>query len=246
MSLSIILPTYNESGNITLLIDSLFKVCPSVLEIIVVDDHSPDGTADRVRELMKSYPQLKCVERRERGLVSALNSGLHLARGEWVAWMDCDLSHPPELLVDLIATAKEGAWDAVIASRYAPGGRDSRHGPYRLQNYLSRILSLTSLLMTGLAIRDVTSGYLIVKRKLLSEIGFLKGDYGEYFIDMLHKLHRRGATIKEIPYTFCNRVHGESKTATHWTGYFSRGIRYLLMMMKYSRLRPERRMDERL
>lgn len=231
--ISIILPTYNEAENIITLIERLEKLLiRKDYEIIVVDDNSPDGTWKRVQEYAAEDSSIKLIRRQSRqGLTTALNEGIRQCRGSIAAWMDCDLSHPPELLNDLLSYLNED-YDVVIASRYVKGGLDARCGKYSLQWLLSIIISRLSTLITRLPIKDITSGYLVVRRECLSRIGPLEGDYGEYFIDMVHKLNKENFKMKEIPYILRNRIYGESKTATNILGYAKRGLKYLNMLYK--------------
>ncbi len=231
MKLSLILPTYNEAENILPLIEAIAAHAPvRPYEAIVVDDDSPDGTAELVRRHAATHPETRLLHRKgERGLTSALNAGLKASAGEIVGWMDCDLSHPPDLLPALMAELERGA-DAAIASRYVPGGRDARAGSYALQRRLSLVLLSLGQRYAHLPVKDVTSGYILVRRALLEDAGWLQGDYGEYFIAMVARLQRRGCRFAEIPYAFKNRERGESKTATSLAGYARRGLKYLAML----------------
>src|SRR3989344_4321344 len=119
--ISLIFPTYNEAGNIKSLIVRSSKALAGVKhEMIVVDDNSPDKTWKIVAELIHKLPQLRLLRRKKvRGLTSALNDGIKLARGSIVGWMDADLSHPPELLPSLVKAMETN--DAAVASRYLHG-----------------------------------------------------------------------------------------------------------------------------
>ncbi len=233
MRLSLVLPTYNEAENIVPLLEAIAAHVPvRPYEAIVVDDDSPDGTAELVRRYAETHPEARLLHRKgERGLTSALNAGLRASRGEIVGWMDCDLSHPPDLLPALMAELERGA-DAAIASRYVAGGSDVRAGSYALQRRLSLVLVSLGQRFAPLPVLDVTSGYILVRRDFLEDMGWLQGDYGEYFIDMVARLQRQGCHFAEIPYAFKNREHGESKTATSLAGYARRGIKYLAMLRR--------------
>lgn len=230
--LSVVLPTYNEAANIL----PLLRRVGAVLahrdhEIIVVDDESPDGTADRADAYAAGHPEVRVVRRRgERGLTGALNRGIRESRKDRVAWMDADLSHPPELLDAMLREMRTGGRDAVVASRFVAGGADERRGAYRLQRLLSRTLAVLAAAVTRLPVLDVTSGYIVIDRRCLRRALPLEGDYGEYFIALMHRLGREGCRVAEIPYAFENRRFGESKTATTAAGYAVRGCRYLKMI----------------
>ncbi len=234
--ISIILPAYNEAKNIIHLIKALEKKLTETkysYEIIVVDDNSPDQTWKIVADYAGNHSNIKLINREsERGLTSALNMGVHMANGDIAVWMDCDFSHSPEILNNFLSELNEEV-DVVIGSRWVPGGADKRKGSYLFQRYLSLILSKTASFMIKIPVKDVTSGYIAIKKQCLDQVGPLEGDYGEYFIDLLCKLNKANYRIKEIPMIFKNREVGESKTATNWWDYFRRGIKYLRMLYKH-------------
>ena len=208
--ISIILPTYNEKENIIVLIDRIKKELYGKLdyEIIVVDDNSPDKTWELVKNYSLNDPKVILIHRiNKRGLTSAFNDGIDKATGDYVAWMDCDLCHPPELLGTLLKNLDN--CDAVVASRFVEGGKDGRDGTYQFQRFLSIVLSKISYLITRNSVRDITSGYIVIKKEFLDKVVPLCGDYGEYFIDLLCRLSKVGCLVKEIPYTFTNREFGE-------------------------------------
>ena len=236
MKVSIVLPTYNERENIIQLISKLKEqlIKKFEYEIIVVDDNSPDKTWQLIENYQKIDSNIQLILRAdERGLTSALNSGLSVSTGDLIVWMDCDLSHPPELLTSLISEISD--YDAVIASRFIKGGKDDRDGKYFFQKILSLFLSKLFYFVTRNPVKDISSGYIIIKSKWLKNTLPLEGDYGEYFIDLICRLHRANCRIKEIPYSFVNRKFGESKTSTNILGYFFRGKKYLKTTLNYHR-----------
>lgn len=238
IKVSLILPTYNEAENIVPLMERLEKSLKDrwQYELIVVDDDSPDETAARARKYGKDNPAIRVIQRKnERGLTSAINCGLKASYGEIIGWMDCDLSHPPELIVTMLSTLESDPMNlhAVIASRYALGGDDNRHGIYFIQRVLSLVLSQLSQWITKLPVKDISSGYIVIQRSCFKATGFLVGNYGEYFIDLIYKMHQNGFSMREVPYTFSNRQYGESKTATSLAGFFSKGPNYIRMIYRY-------------
>lgn len=237
-AVSVILPTYNEAGNIRRLIEVLSRSLAGWdFEILVVDDDSPDGTWKVVQEMMEAHPGLRLLHRKDtRGLTSAFNEGIAASRGGILAWMDCDFSHPPELLPDMLKKL-EGDVDAVVASRFVSGGRDARGGSYRLQRWLSQVLVQFSRCFVGLGVLDITSGYIAVRRTCLEPLTPLRGDYGEYFIDLVDRLEQSRCRILEVPYVFIDREFGESKTATNTWGLVRRGVKYLKVLYKVHRKR---------
>jgi len=226
--ISIIFPTYNESGNIEPLIERTSKALKRIQhEIIVVDDNSPDKTWQLAEKLQNKFPQLKVIRRTNtRSLTSAINDGINMAKGSMVGWMDADLSHPPELLNTMIKAVKNS--DAVVASRYLQGAADKRR--LWLQVMLSRLINKLCQLLLNSQITDYTSGYILLKKSYFKKLK-LKGDYGEYFIRLMADLSRLEAKIKEVPYINVNRVYGQSKTATNILGLIIRGRKYLFVMI---------------
>lgn len=225
--ISIVLPTYNEAGNIELLIDRTLKALgnyPGGVEVVVVDDDSPDGTWQLVARKADGDRRVRLIHRRgESGLTSAINRGIREARGEWIGWMDCDMSMPPEQWPQLADTLAQGA-DMAVGSRYVPGGGDVAHS--LTGRLFSRIINLWAGLMLSWSIKDYTSGFILGRRAVFDRIE-LRGDYGEYCIDMLYRARQAGFVIQELPYLCVPREAGESKTATNVWGYLSRGLNYV-------------------
>lgn len=225
--ISIVMPTYNEAGNINPLIERTIGALgnyPGGLEIVVVDDNSPDGTWRLVEQWAAKDSRVRLVRRvDESGLTSAISRGIHEARGELVGWMDCDLSMPPEDWPKLAAAIEQGA-DMAVGSRYVPGGADVAHS--FVGQLFSRIINIWAGLILDWSIKDYTSGFILGRRKIFNVIT-LRGDYGEYCIDMLYRTRRHGFTIVELPYICVPREEGESKTATDVWGYLKRGVNYV-------------------
>jgi len=224
--ISVVLPTFNEAGNIVPLIERVAAALEEVPhEILVIDDRSPDGTAALAREAARSYPQTRVVERQPpAGLTVSIRDGIERARGTFVAWMDCDFSHPPELLPALFAPLRAGEADITCASRYVYGGADSRGEPTAV--FASLVITKLAQWFVDRRVLDYTTGYLMAPRALLLELG-LRGDYGEYCIELLGSAVLRGYRVRELPYESIPRAAGESKTASNLLGFVRRGWRYL-------------------
>ena len=243
--LSIVLPTYNEAENILELVVRLYQTlskCDCSFELIVVDDNSPDNTWKRAEDLSIHYPAVKVFRRmQDHGLVKSINFGLAQAQGDYVAWMDGDLSHPPELFATFIKKIFNENYQAAIASRYVSGGHDSRHSEVFIQRILSYIICRIGALMMGLKTLDVTSGHIMVEKNILANVLPLRGYYGDYFIQMIADLENINCKICEVPYVLTNRKRGESKTATSIWGLLLRGRWYVLAILKnlfFMRSRP--------
>jgi len=236
--ISIVLPTYNEAGNIELLIERTLAALgdtPGGVEVVVVDDDSPDGTWRLVEAKAAVDERVRLVRRvAERGLTSALNRGIQEARGEWVGWMDCDMSMPPEDWPRLAEALAQGA-DMAVGSRYIPGGGDVAHA--FTGRLFSQIINLYARLLLSWSLTDYTSGFILARRVIFERLT-LRGDYGEYCIDMLYRVQRAGYIIRELPYLCVPREAGESKTATNVWGYLSRGVNYVTTVFRL-RFQPE-------
>jgi dolichol-phosphate mannosyltransferase len=221
-SVSVVLPTYNEAENIVDLIDAIERALAGYeLEILVVDDNSPDGTWRLVAARGQVDSRVRVIHRTtERGLTSAIWAGIRQSRGDVVCWMDCDFSHPPETLPQLVQNLDQG-YDLVVGSRYVPGGRDARKdSPFRVLT--SQVITKVSNLLLVPNFRDYTSGFIAARRQVFDVVD-LRGNYGEYFIDLVYRAYRAGFKILEIPYENAPRRAGESKTES---GFVKKGLQY--------------------
>lgn len=219
--ITVVVPTYNEAGNIVSLLDGIASALPEA-RIIVVDDGSPDGTADLVEAHSGTLGGAVRVLRRpgKQGLGAAYRAGFAaaLADGaEICVQMDADLSHDPRYLTALVSAVSTGA-DAALGSRYIPGG-DIVDWP-RLRRFLSRWGNRFAAGMLGLAVNDATSGYRAYRRSLLEAMSFetVRAEGYGFQIEMTHRAVRSGARIIEVPILFKDRTIGESKLSYHIIG----------------------------
>ncbi len=227
-----ILPTLNEAENIVPLLERIIAAVPDVHEVIVVDDASPDGTADLAERFARERgePRIR-VERRpaDPGLTKSIAHGARLATSDVLVWMDCDLSMPPEDVPRLLDGIARG-YDLVVGSRFILGGRPKPLGSPRdpvVGVVLSAALNLALRVVLDPRLRDWTSGFIAVRRHVVLELG-LRGDYGEYFMDLVYRALRAGHHVIEVPYEIQPRARGVSKTATGLVGYLRRGRKYAL------------------
>ena len=216
----VVVPTYNEAGNIERLLESILAVDPNI-GVLVVDDSSPDGTADIVDRVAARSEFARRVDVLRRpsksGLGTAYRAGFSrvLDAGETICvQMDADFSHDPRYLIEIISAVEMGA-DAAIGSRYVPGGR-IENWP-RLRLFLSRWGNRYAAGMLGLAVNDATAGYRAYSPALLRRIDFasVRAEGYGFQIEMTHRAVRSGARIVEVPITFADRVVGESKLSHH-------------------------------
>ena len=219
LKLSLILPTYNEAGNIKDIIGILSQLLdqymPGGYELIVVDDNSPDQTWKLALELTSNYPQLRVMRRvEEKGLSTAVIRGWQVAQGEILGVIDADLQHPPEVLKKLLEEMERGA-DLAVASRHVEGGGVSEWSI--LRRFLSRGAQMLGLIILPEVISrlsDPMSGYFMVRRnaiagKFLNPVGY----------KILIEVAARGCIrwIAEVGYVFRERRDGESKVT--WKQY---------------------------
>ena len=204
---SVIVPTYREQDNIEPLLMRLAAVVPQVggrLEILVVDNDSEDGTVERARAVFSRIPVGRVIESgRQGGLAEAVFVGIQQARGEIVAVMDADLSHPPELLPALVEQVRAGA-EIAVASRYVRAG-GIRDWPWS-RRMLSRVG--TSLVRPLVPVSDATSGYFAARADVLRRLTHPPQGF-KILLEILVQLRLR--RVREVPYLFTDRRAGVSK-----------------------------------
>ncbi len=227
--ISVVLPSYNERENIREAIERLSKsLGKNLYEIIVVDDNSPDGTWKIVQEM--NNPKYKVIRRMdEKGLASAIARGVEEAKGNVVAWLDCDLGIPPEIMAKLVE--KLDTYDVVIGSRYVSGGGDPR--PFPLP-FFSRCLNSYARFLFGSQIHDYTSGVVAVRKEIIKNVLWTDNGFGEYFAEFSYRCIKKNAKIVEIPLQYTLRKSGVSKLSGGSFGTLLKyGIQYGLKMIKW-------------
>jgi apolipoprotein N-acyltransferase len=208
----VILPTYDERATIEGVLDGLLDL-DGELDVLVIDDGSPDGTGDLVRRLAEREPRLRLVERpRKAGLASAYAIGFERAAAEGydlVVEMDSDLSHLPEDLPRLLEAA--AASDVVIGSRYVPGGSVTNWSRSRVA--LSKAGNRYARFCLGLDVHDATSGFRLYRQPALRAITAdpIRSDGYAFQIELAYRASRLGLTLSEVPIDFRERAHGRSK-----------------------------------
>ncbi len=213
-SLSVIIPTYNESQNITKMLDIISSCLPpeSNAEVIVVDDNSPDGTGKIAEEYARKARtragcEIRIINRMdEKGLSSAILTGIRASVGESVVVMDSDFSHPPETITKMIEELKKSDCDIVVASRYVEGGSITGW-PFK-RKLISKGATKIAQRSLGIKIKDPMSGFFAFRRHIIRNINFDAIGF-KILLEILVKT--RGAKVREIPYNFTDRRTGKSK-----------------------------------
>ncbi len=230
--IGVILPTYCEAANIKKLIDEIENLNMRI-SILVIDDSSPDGTANIVKSLQKSYNNiLLFVRPKKSGLGTAITDGFKaflLLKNppKYIVTMDADYSHNPKDVPHVISAAKEGKGLA-IGSRYCKGGRITNWSLFRLVT--SRIANLVASSLIRAGIRDYTSGLRCYSTKIVKEIvNDLHSQTYEIQIETIRQASKKKFAIKEIPITFVNRKKGKSKLTPNEIREF---ISYILKIRK--------------
>ena len=228
--LTVILPTLNEVGNLESLIEGLGRELPGC-RVIVVDDNSSDGTPDLVRKLATGNASVRLIARHVTPcLTDSIQAGIEAATTTYVAWMDADHSHPPAVLRKLYEVAQVSG--CCIGTRYADAAESFASRLPKgemLAAGLSAVLNFSVKYVLRLEITDYTSGFIVCRRELLGNHS-LTGDYGEYFIELMFYLTRRGVDLREVYYESPPRHSGESKTGASLLPLMRRGVKYLWLV----------------
>jgi len=210
----VIIPTYNEKENISSIIDAVLSLKDNI-EILIVDDGSPDGTADIVKSIQTKQSRIHLLQRPGKlGLGTAYITGFKwgLAQGfEYLIEMDADFSHPPAKILELLQACESLGADVAIGSRYIAGGKVTNWPFNRLA--LSYGASLYTRMITWMPVKDPTAGFVCYKRKVLETLNLDEIKFVGYAfqIEMKYKSWRNGFKLKEVPITFTDRVAGTSK-----------------------------------
>jgi dolichol-phosphate mannosyltransferase len=213
----VIIPTYNEIENIEKMIRTVFEL-PRVFELLIVDDGSPDGTANKVKELQKEFSGKLHIEERKGklGLGTAYIHGFKwaLARDyDFIFEMDCDFSHNPKDLVRLLEACENGA-DVAVGSRYTKGGQVSNWPIGRI--LMSYFASVYVRVVLWLPVKDTTAGFKCYRKKVLQTVDLDAVRFMGYAfqIEMKYRAYKKGFKIVEVPIMFTDRVLGVSKMST--------------------------------
>ena len=216
--IAVVLPTYQEAANLSMIVAALFGLPLPRLRVIVVDDNSPDGTGDIAEKLADQYgrDRLTVVHRAgKEGLGRAYVDGMSraLAAGaEFVVQMDSDLSHRPEYLPQMLGTLLSADAEVVIGSRYIAGASVSSDWPWH-RRALSAFANAYVRFLLRLRIRDATAGYKLWRASALAAIGLqsVRSNGYSFQVEMNYLADRQGLKVIELPIHFSDRTEGESK-----------------------------------
>ena len=224
-NVSIILSTFNEKLSIEFTISELIKYLPGV-EIIVVDDNSPDGTLEVLKKI--NYENLKIFSRKKtKGLASAFLLGLINTRGDIIGWLDSNMGDTAKRFPEMLQNLK-GA-DIVILSRYVAEGKDERN---KIRVIASYLLNKFSKLILRSKINDLSSGIFLMKREVLNDVVPVAKGHGEFMMEFLYKAEKKGNKIIEIPYIQPIDIEGHSKSFPNIAKFLYLGFFYLVRIIQ--------------
>ena len=224
-NISIILSTFNEKLSIEFTISELIKYLPGV-EIIVVDDNSPDGTLEVLKKI--NYENLKIFSRKKtKGLASAFLLGLINTSGDIIGWLDSNMGDTAKKFPEMLQNLK-GA-DIVILSRYVAEGKDERNKIRVISSYL---LNKFSKLILRSKINDLSSGIFLMKREVLYDVVPVAKGHGEFMMEFLYKAEKKGNKIIEIPYIQPIDIEGHSKSFPNIAKFLYLGFFYLVRIIQ--------------
>ena len=233
MKLAIVIPTYNEAETIPSLINELFEKIKQLVEkldILIIDDSSPDGTADIVRELGTKYEKITVIQRpKKMGLGAAYKEGfshvLEKLDSELILQMDADHSHQPSEIPNMLEKIKN--FDFLVASRHVEGSDVIGWGIGRKVTH--SIAGVIARICAKIEIKDSTSGFRMFKKKTLERIDFknIRSDGFAFQIEVLHQLKQLGMKGLEVPTVFVNRTEGSSKMGS------SEMMQFITMCISY-------------
>ncbi len=238
--LSVVIPTYKEAQNVDILIQRMQSVLSSSLKdftLILVDDNSQDGIADVVgRQQSQVSFSIQLIERKDKkGLASAWQDGIRVAKTPYVAIMDADLAHSPEDLLKIFKEISACDADMVIGSRYLPGRLVKMENKSIFAIYLSALGQRLTRLILGINVYDMSHSFRVFKKSAYENIEkFLECSGNAMMIEFTFHTARSGLIIKEIPIHYGKRLHGETKLAI-----WKEGMRFLTILLTLKKKYPK-------
>ncbi len=226
---SVILPTYNEEGNIGRIVRELrksFLIYDS--EIVIVDDNSSDKTPEIMDLLAKKDGVVALHRYGVRGIFSAIRDGIKISRGSVVVIMDADFSHPPQIVPKLLEFIDD--YDIVSGSRFIKGS--GIEAPF-MRKATTVILNRVVRVILGLRQHDITGGFHAIKKDRFNQLKFrFRTLFGEFDMELFYLANKKGFRIKEIPFTYNYREEGLSKSSDNMIHYIGYGLHYLMRAME--------------
>ncbi|MEK6873891.1 MAG: polyprenol monophosphomannose synthase [Nanoarchaeota archaeon] len=222
--LSIVIPTYNEGGNILKLIEKVKEILNSTnfkgkYEIIVVDDNSKDKTPEIIDNLAKKNNFIALHRLEDKGIFSAVVDGIKIANGKFVLTMDADFSHPPEIIPKILSYSNE--YDIVSASRFIHGG--GMEAPF-IRKIGSKILNMLCGIIMGVNIKDLGGNFRLFDREKFLKIPLKYNSvFGEFGFEIFYRAKKMNYKIKEVPFIYQFRKDGKSKMGS----LFKYGMAYI-------------------
>lgn len=226
-NVSVVLPSYNEKDNVPKAVERIdYVLGDDLLEIVVVDDNSPDLTWKIVEDL--HHPKVRVIRRvNEKGLASALADGIASTKGKYVVWMDCDLGLPPEDIPRLLE--KLDNYDVVIGSRYAKDGKDTQK---KIRVIGSLVMNKFAQLLLGNKVTDYTSGFVAARKDAIEDIKWDREGFGEYFIEFAYRCVKKGLRVTEVGYTYKDREIGVSTIGASPLTLIKYGLQYGMKILR--------------
>jgi glycosyltransferase involved in cell wall biosynthesis len=230
--LSVVIPVYNEESTLARVVQKVLGV-PHVLEIVIVDDGSDDGTPEIVRRLTEAHPRVRSARHaRNAGKTAALKTGFAMTRGEIVIVQDADLEYDPAEMPEVIQPILEGHADVVYGSRFLV--RKAARVLYHHHFLANRILTFWSNLLTNLNMTDVETGYKAFRGEIIRSMIIVSRGFG-FEIEATAKLAKLGCAIYEVPISYYGRTYQEGKKIE-----FTDGIVALWLVLRFNLFCPLR------
>ncbi len=224
-NISIILSTYNEKLSIENTINEIIKYIKDV-EIVVVDDNSPDGTLEIIKKI--DYPKLKVISRKKtKGLASAFLLGLINTSGDIIGWVDSNMGAVVKKFPEMLANLDSA--DAVILSRYVPGGGDEIN---KIRVISSKMINSLSKFILRSKINDLSSGIFVMKKDVLLDAVPIANGHGEFMVEFLYQIEKKGNKIIEIPYIHPVDIEGNSKSFPNLRKFILFGFFYIFRLFQ--------------
>ena len=223
--ISIILSTFNEKNSIEFTINEIFKNIPNV-EIIVVDDNSPEGTFELIKNIRND--NLKVFNRKKnKGLATAFLTGLINSSGDVVGWLDSNMGSLSSKFPEMISNLEN--FDIVLLSRYISGGKDDRN---LVRVVASKLINNLARFILRSKVKDLSSGIFVMNRNVLLDVVPVATGHGEFFVEFLSHAEKKGNKILEIPYTHPIDIDGNSKSFPNISRFLYLGFFYIIRLFQ--------------